>query len=1402
MHYDSRMTHSALTGFDPVIQSWFQSHFDQPTPAQAAAWPCIQRGESLVLAAPTGSGKTLASFLAVLDRLLRRHRENSLLNQTQVLYISPLKALNYDIERNLNWPLAEIEGLLGPQFQKQPIRCGVRTGDTPNKTRAQQHKKPPHLLITTPESLYLLLTSEKGRNQLRSVETVIVDEIHALAPERRGAHLSLSLERLEALCGRPLQRIGLSATQKPLSRTGAFLMGKRDTPCHLLDFGHVKDWDLEIVLPDSPLEAVMSNEVWLELHRKLVEIIEAHQTTLIFVHTRRLAERLTYQLAQKLAPETIATHHGSMSADRRFDAEQKLKNGQLKALIATASLELGIDIGHVECVCHMGNPRRIGTLLQRVGRARHQVGGVPKGRLFPLSREELLETVAALDAIRKGDLEQTIIPQAPQDILLQQIVAECANQPRNLDELVALFGKADPYRNLDAAQLEPLIQLAVQGFPTQRGRRGAHLFWNPANGEIKGRPGSRLAALTSGGAIPDNADYRVELLPEGTFVGTLNEDFAIESMPGDIFSLGNNNWRIQRVGSGVVYVEDAQGQPPTIPFWFGEAPSRSDELSHAYGDLQVFAATTLEAGNDLRGGLIKSFLLSDAAAEQIATYFETVYKIFGALPHQALVLAERFFDESGGMQLIIHSPFGSRINRAWGLALRKRFCRSFNFELQAAANENAILISLSQKHSFPLSDIFQFLHSASAKNVLVQALLDAPMFQTRWRWNATRSLAVLRARGGKRTAPFLIRMQAEDLLGAVFPDQLACLENIVGDREVPDHPLVQQTVQDCLTETMDVDGWLRVLKGIESGSIATLALDLPEPSPLAYEILNAKPYAFLDDAPLEERRTQAVRTRRTLSPDDARAFGHLNPQAIDTVKQEVWPEATSEDEFLDALSQLGLLPLDRCPPDWQAWLSAAPLGTVRLQNAGQPALTTPDLVETFAALGWLCESVPSVDPARQATFQAILSRFLEVNGPQSVNDLASWFNAPIEFIQTHLGQLEASGQVLRGYLDPRRQEELFCDRHVLSRIHRLTLEGLREATKPVPSAQFFRFLTHWQRAIGDYRAAEPQTLGEILGLLSGFEASAQAWEEQILPLRCKSYQTWWLDQLFMTGAWQWARIASHSILDLNRRTPITLFSSDEQAVWITSPDFENLQSEDQHVLDFLARGPAFFQELRHHSGLLATQLERVLTGLIARRAIRSDLFAGIRFLTTPDREKPKTRALRGWIPQGIEMAGRWSLLKPEPMDSEAVCEHKALAYLRRYGILFKRLLEREPAAPPWRQLLRTLWRLEARGQVRGGRFVQHFSGEQFSLPEAIPLLRQMAKLEPDCEWLVLDPADPLNLFQIQNESRLNLKPKDLLLSWHGRIFGVWSEGRAQWIHNPPPEAPPFQGPSRKVLPFR
>ena len=1416
----------------PLVQEWFVGRFATPTEPQEQGWPHILAERTTLISAPTGSGKTLAAFLACIDRLVRKAVAGNLQDRTEVLYISPLKALGNDIQKNLEVPLGEILGIALERGLLMPeIRAAVRTGDTLMHERRAMLKRPPHILVTTPESLYILLTAERSRAILRDVETVIVDEIHAVADDKRGAHLTLSLERLEALTNHPPARIGLSATQKPIEEVAHFLTGSGRRDPVIVNVGHKRDLDLAVDTPASQLGPVASNEMWDEIYDRIAELVRQHRSTLVFVNTRRLAERVAHHLAERLGEEAVAAHHGSLSRKLRLAAEKKLKNGEISVLVATASLELGIDIGTVDLVCQLSSTRAIAVALQRVGRSGHWRGAVPKGRIFAMTRDDLLECAALVRAIRQGDLDRLMIPESPLDVLAQQIVASCAAEEWREDDLFALIRRAYPYRNLPREVFDSIVVMLSDGIAARRGRYGAYLYRDQVNGRLRARRGSRLAAITSGGAIPETALYTVVAEPEGATVGTVDEDFAVESLAGDVMLLGNTSWRIRRIEgkTGRVIVEDAHGAPPGVPFWLGEAPARTAELSAHVANLRqeisdrlagvspVGFSPTQQVVAETISWLKAECGLDDPGAEQIVEYILQGRAVLGAVPTQKTIIAERFFDEGGGMQLVIHAPFGGRINKAWGLALRKRFCRSFNFELQAAATDNGLNIALGEQHSFPLADVFQFLQPETVQPILEQAALAAPIFVTRWRWDATRALALLRFHGGKKIPPQIQRMRSDDLLASVFPDVAACQENIVGDIKIPDHPLVSEVMKDVLTEAMDIEGLRGVLRGISDSAIRCIAVDTPIPSQFSHEILNANPYAYLDDAPLEERRARAVEMRRILPESVLQEVGKLDPAAIAQVREEAWPDIRDRDELHDVLQTLIAVPessldhgdilsggdgqepalsdperseggrRDLARSDSDTWstyfseLAREGRATVATVDGGTPPekasrhrryWVAAEKAKSFTALfpsakfETTIAEIETTTPSPDNALLALVTGWMAHIGPATAAQLGDTLGLPAAEIDKALLRLEATGAILRGkFTDPCIRDTEWCDRRLLARIHRLTLGTLRKQVEPVTAAQFMRWLLRWQHiASGTQVLGERGTL-EVLRQLQGFEVPANAWERQILARRIADYDPKIIDQLCLTGAVGWGRLSPHpatleDTAEGKRRViptsvaPITFFVR-EEAEWMTPrhpgtdlpEETRGLSHGARQVLDFLRqRGASFFADIVRGTARLKSEIETALWELVAAGIVTADGFDNLRSLIDPKRRAGQGH---GRTSRPRHSSGRWSLLYTDQIaDRNKAVEATCWMMLKRYGVVFRDLLVRETILPKWRELQIAFRRLEDRGEIRGGRFVDGFLGEQFALPVAVESLRAARKMEPTGETLILSAADPLNLVGI------------------------------------------------------
>jgi ATP-dependent helicase Lhr and Lhr-like helicase len=1378
-----------LDSFHPAVRAWFERRFPAgPTEPQAAGWPEVAAGGHTLIAAPTGSGKTLAAFLVCIDRLYREVPAGPCSGGTgvddgarrgpQVVYVSPLKALATDIHQNLEAPLREIAAVAGELGLDAPaIRVAVRTGDTAAAERTAMLKNPPDILITTPESLYLLVTAERSRSMLRGTRTVIVDEIHAVAANKRGSHLALTLERLAHVAEGPVQRVGLSATVRPVEAIARLLVGAgedRDNPdgtprCAIVDSGHRRQLELALELPDDELGAVATGEQMAQILDMIAGHVAGHRTTLVFVNTRSMAERVAHQLGERLGEELgaqVAAHHGSLSKGRRQRVEARLRGGDLRALVATASLELGIDIGPVEMVCQIGSPRSIATFLQRVGRSNHTRTGTPAGRLYPTTRDELVECAALLRGVRRGRLDAIVIPERPLDILAQQVVAESAAEQWAEGELLSLARRAAPFRDLSREDFDDVTELLAEGIRTGRGRRAYYLHRDQVNGTVKARRGARLAALTSGGAIPELGDFRVIAEPDEVQVGSVHEEWATESRPGDVFLLGTHSWRIRRVEPGTVRVIDAHGAPPSVPFWQGEAPGRTRELSEEVSALRQAIADREPA--EARRWLEAECGIGQAAADTIIAYLRAGLAALGALPTVNAIILERFFDEAGGMQLVGHAPFGARVNRAFGLALRKRFCVTFDFELQAAASDNAILLSLGPQHSFPLDRVPKFLASKTVEQVVRQAVLTSPLFQARWRWNLNTSLTVLRMRGGRKNPPAIQRMEADDLMAAVFPTLAACQENVApGPIEIPDHPLVRQTLEDCLHEAMDIDGLREVVAGIEAGLITVITRDTTEPSVLAHEILNGMPYTFLDDeTEAANRRSRQVRLPRGL-PVEARDLARLDPAAIERVTEQVRPQPRDADELHDLLMTLYAV---RPRQEWSGWFgelagaSRAAEISVREGVLWSAAERRGLLAPLFPGAGG-GGPVPAVKPMEpEAVAAEMLRGHLDVSGPSTADDLARVTGLGAPDVTLALIRLENEGFALRGHFtDPDGPEE-FCARRVLTRIHAYTRQRKRREVEPVTARDFMRFLLRWQHATPDTRREGSRGVLAVVEQLQGFELAAGAWEKAILPARVTGYRREWLDEVCLDGGIAWGRLSVREEADElprrgltpSRATPITLTIRDDLAWLLRAARGERRPAEPgpgrtRDVIDALTERGALFQtDLAAVTGRLPGEIEEALWDGVARGMVTADGFRAVRSLFA-QRALAQSALGRHRLRRGSQLtsrtAGRWSLL-PEPVSdcdpdelAEAVAEQLAV----RWGVVFRDLLVRENIAVPWREVLWAFRRMEARGTVSGGRFVNGFSGEQFAHPDAVGPLREIRKRPLNGETIALSAADPLNL---------------------------------------------------------
>ncbi|MGD0442789.1 MAG: DEAD/DEAH box helicase [Edaphobacter sp.] len=1469
----------SLAWAHPITAEWFLTKFGSPTEPQTHGWPSILAGDATLISAPTGSGKTLAAFLVCIDQLLRAALSGQLAPCTQVVYVSPLKALSNDVQKNLDGPLAEIQQLAMQRGYLCPeIRTAVRTGDTLPKERAAMLRNPPHILVTTPESLYILLTAGKSREHLRRVRTIIVDEIHAVADDKRGAHLALSLERLDALVTgenklspgqfltgleQPPQRIGLSATQNPIELVADFLTGVHENPearkpATIIQVGQRRQLDIAIEVPSDELTSVTNTGMWEEIFDKLAAHAQNHRSTLVFVNTRRLVEKIAFELANRIGPENVAAHHGSLSRVLRLDAEQRLKNGEIKILIATASLELGIDIGDIDLVCQISTTRAVAVAMQRIGRAGHWRGAIPKGRFFATTRDDLMEQAALIRKMRAGELDRLQIPPQPADVLMQQIVAACGAEPWEEDTLFQTLRRAYPYRNLTREAFDQLLTLLTEGIESSRGRYGAYLLRDGVHHHLHPRRGARSIAISNGGAIPDVALYSVILQPEGVQIATLDEHFAVDSSPGDVVLLGTSSWRIQRIeATGRVLVEDAHGAPPTLPFWQGEAPQRTSVLSDGVGELreQISARTPNAVPGYISPAdpeiaatiawLIEECGLCESGAKQLIAYIVTGRAVLGAVPSKTTIIAERFFDDGGGMQLILHAPFGGRVNKAFGLALRKRFCRGFNFELQAAATDNGINISLAEQHSFPLSDVFHFLTEHTVKELLEQASIASPIFKNRWRWAASRSLQLLRMSKGKRIAPQIQRTRSDDLMASVFPQAAACFETIVGDIHIPDHPLVNEVMQDTLQEAMDLEGLIELLRGIKDGTIRCLAIDTPTPSVFAHELLNANPYAYLDEAGLEARRARATSLGRTL-PEEP---GKIDPAAIAAIRKEIWPDLRDENELHDLLHSLIVLPLpiiDReearhwptfyerltqkgraqtlnlnGTPCWIATERLPHIATLYpLANPSNVVILTRSLPKgknprIFLEAPQISTEHGTNSVTKEAVVNKLVQGWLQILGPTTANSLAQTLNLdPAPIFQTFL-TMEMQGLLIRGSFEYSAAEEPstsenpdheieWCERRILQRIHRRTVATLRKQVESVTPAVYMRWLLQWQHIAPQTHLSGEEGVFEALRQLEGFEAPAIEWERTLLPARVANYDPRWLDALCLSGAVGWGRISPHPawfsenqpagvgaarprrVIPTNA-APITFYIR-ETADWLPHALAQQSVEEEKltaalspNALQIRAllqqRGACFANDLQRIANLTRQQTQHALWELATAGLAAADGFDQLRACMDPRRkstttENPGKRPTRN-------SAGRWSLLTEElhaaptaieqARRTDAALESFARQLLARYGVLFRDALTRESNAPKWRDLLNILRRLEARSEIRGGRFVSGVAGEQYALPEAMESLR--ASRTRDCSAIIpVSAADPMNLTGIVTPGdRVSAVPGKQILYRNGTL---------------------------------
>ncbi|MDR3612054.1 MAG: DEAD/DEAH box helicase [Candidatus Obscuribacterales bacterium] len=1413
MQENALLTHPHLEWAHPIVSDWFIKKFGSPTEPQERGWPSILSGRNTLISAPTGSGKTFAAFLSCIDKLVRKALDGQLTDQLEVIYVSPLKALSNDVQKNLAGPLAEIQALARHRgLNMAEIRTFVRTGDTLNIDRQKMLRKPPHILVTTPESLYLLLTADKTRKLLTHVETIIVDEIHAVVDDKRGTHLAVTLERLDSVTEKKPIRIGLSATQKPIELVANFLVGNSDSMPDIVTIDSRRVLDIAVEVPSMPLQSVATDELREEAYSRIIELVIQHRSTLVFVNTRKQAENVANILGRRLGKDLVAAHHGSLSRKIRLDAEQALKNGEIKVLVATSSLELGIDIGNIDLVCQISSPRAISAAVQRIGRAGHWRGAIPKGRLFPTTVEDLFECAALIKAIKEGELDRLAAPYEPLDILAQQIVAMCASGQWYEEDLFLTIKNAYPYKDLSREKFESVLIMLSEGIESSRRRWGAHIMRDQINGVLRARRGGRLAAIMGGGAIPESGLFQVVVDPEAIVVGTLDEDFAIESAIGDVFLLGNTSWRIKEIQArdSKVVVVDAHGEPPNVPFWLGEGAGRTIELSThvsqlrhlidvATANMNIYIATQ-SLSDDLLVFvqlLKENYGVNQFAAEQLIQHVVCGRSVLRAVPILSHVIVERLSGFTSGSCLIIHAPFGNRINRAWALAIRKTIMSGFGFQLQTAVTDNGICIGLTEQQRLPADSLLTYLAPDDLTRILELSAVQSPAFVTRFRWDAVRALVLSRFSGGHKVPPNIQRIRANDLLSHIFV-QFGEHQILAANAkpEIPVHPLIDEVMKDVMTEWMDAAGLEKILTDLKSKAIAFSCVETAIPSSFSNEIINANANAFLDDAPPAERRLRAVSSILSLPDAIVKEFGGLDQETINAVCGEIWPDIRNADELHDYLETVIALPLDLTMVakataddiwgDYYDQLQAESRATTA-QVEEKLFYVATERLEQFKVVYPHClvlHPVPLFNPSAQnlSDFTSILKRivsgWMQHLGPTTAQKLADFLRIAPRDVDLALLALKKDRSLVKGKFSRQFIESLkelsetefnadenveWCNRLLLERIHRMTMAVMRKHVEAVSAQQYMNWLAHFQHVMpGALLSGERGTL-EVLKQLQGYEAPANVWENGILAKRIIDYSPRFLDKLCLNGAVGWGRLSPHPALSAalspegasaQRRitpasnSPVTFFVR-EDADWmaIKHPELEGtsnqaLSSQAIAVKQFLEqRGASFFVDIVRGNTLLKSEVEMALWELVSAGLVTADGFDNLRALIDPKRRNGQGRGKR---PRDV--SGRWSLLYTNVAhDQTKMIEATCKMLLNRYGVVFRDLLARESLTIPWRALLQSFRLMEARGEIRGGRFVQGFVGEQFALPAALDSLRLDRFKQPALSNITLAASDPLNL---------------------------------------------------------
>ncbi|PYN05343.1 MAG: hypothetical protein DME07_00195 [Candidatus Rokuibacteriota bacterium] len=1322
-----------MADFLPFVRCWFEDTFAQATRPQIEGWDAIASGRDTLIVAPTGSGKTLAAFLWALDHLHRLGLERRLEDRVYVVYVSPLRALNNDIEKNLRAPLAGIRAAAAAEGIKLPeVRVAVRTGDTLAPQRQAMTRRPPHVLITTPESLYILLTSERFRPAFAHTRFLIVDEIHALMGSKRGAHLALSLERLQALVeaggGARPQRIGCSATVSPIESALAFLTGATARDPITIDAGFTRDLDLQIVAPVDDFLTSESDMVWEATLQQIAELVQAHRTTLVFAQSRRAAERLARDLNDRITDGRVAAHHGSLSRRARLEAENRLKQGELRALVATSSLELGIDVGAIDLVVQLQSPRNIAAALQRVGRAGHLLSRTSKGRIIVTRGEELLEAAAVARSIKERQLDRVVMPEAPLDVLAQQVVAAVAAESLTVDVLHARFKNAAPYRNLGREELVAVVRSLAEPLPAEVKGAAPRILWDRVNDRLHARRGSRFLALTSGGTIPDNGLYDVFVAETDLKVGTLDEEFVTESLPGDVFLLGSHAWKIVKVRSDRVLVEDAQGMSPTIPFWKGEHPSRSWELGLAVGRLRRDAAERLDAP-DFVAWATDACGLDARAAGAMRAWLVKAGEILDGVPDDQGIVVESFSDEMGGRHAMIHAVFGMRINGAWGMVLREKLRRVFGIVAEASHVDDGILLSFAPGQVPPAPErLVTLVAPEEVDTLLGRALIGTPLFATRFRHCAIRALFIPRMSRGQRTPAYLQRLKAD-----------ALLESVGGQ---PEFPVVAETLRECFNDALDVTRLKRLLERLHDGEMWRRHVDTPLPSPFVYPLLLAWDWAYLGAGHAEERRSDAVTMRKAWSV----AAGPLRPEIVAAVEAEL--QKTSPDRRArDANELAGIL-------DDLGDLTAAEIAARALDDAeGMIAALAAEhrvLVLEFPSgrKAWAGATDATLygSLATDAGLERVTLRLLRTRGPVTAAWLAERYGLPADAATGVLERLAARGLVRRGAFLAEAPAPQYVHIAVLDEIQRRQVHA-RRVPRPVASAeQFSAFLLRRHHLHPDHRLAGPPGVLASLELLQGEELPVRVWEQDLLPARVENYEREWLDRLGLAGEMAW------TVFDKapgeRGRSPRVGAALRENIGWLRengSPPPE-LDARVKNVfLHLQLRGASFAQDLGRATGLSTPDVLAALWELFWAGLVTPDTFSAIVAGVTParrPRESNSARRRRRGQSRGVlsqlPVVGRWSVLgDDERLSPEEREEARAQLLLARFGVV-----ARELARGDWATMRHTLLRMEYGGEVVRGYFVQGLSGEQYALADALADLDAPARrAEPHVLVNMVDPAN-------------------------------------------------------------